>query len=106
MKISVKGFTLVELMIVMAIIAILAAIAYPSYINFVRESRRADAQAALTSVQLAQVLRGYGGCRRHVWRNRCRFDGPYAGDQPGRLVRPDAGKCQRYRLYGDGNRAG
>lgn len=66
MKISVKGFTLVELMIVIAIIAILAAIAYPSYINFVRESRRADAQAALTSVQLAQ----------QKLRSSCRF---YAG---------------------------
>jgi type IV pilus assembly protein PilE len=54
MKQSNKGFTLVELMIVISIIAILAAIAYPSYIDFVRKSRRADAQAALTNVQLAQ----------------------------------------------------
>ena len=66
MKPSEKGFTLVELMIVMSIIAILAAIAYPSYTDYVRKSRRADAQAALANVQLAQ----------QKLRSSCRF---YAG---------------------------
>lgn len=49
-----KGITLIELMIVIVIVGILAAIAYPSYQNSVRKARRADGQAALTSVQLAQ----------------------------------------------------
>lgn len=44
-----KGFTLIEIMIVVAIVAILAAIAYPSYVNYVRKSRRADAEAALVA---------------------------------------------------------
>ena len=66
MKKSIKGFTLVELMIVLSIIAILATIAYPSYIDFVRKSRRADAQAALANIQLAQ----------QKLRSSCRF---YAG---------------------------
>jgi len=42
------GFTLIELMIVVAIVAILAAVAYPVYTQHVRESRRAQAESALT----------------------------------------------------------
>lgn len=47
MPCGVRGFTLIELMIVVAIIAILAAIAYPSYTEYVRKSRRAQAKADL-----------------------------------------------------------
>ena len=42
-----RGFTLVELMIVVVIVAILAAIAVPSYMTSVRKTRRADAKTAL-----------------------------------------------------------
>jgi type IV pilus assembly protein PilE len=51
---SLRGFTLMELMIVVAIVGILAAIAYPSYTEQVRKSRRADATGALMG--LAGVL--------------------------------------------------
>jgi type IV pilus assembly protein PilE len=49
-----KGVTLIELMIVIVIVGILASIAYPSYQNSVRKARRADGEAALIAVQLAQ----------------------------------------------------
>lgn len=49
-----KGFTLIEMMIVIAIISILAAIGYPSYTSHVAETRRTKAEACL--VELSQNM--------------------------------------------------
>jgi type IV pilus assembly protein PilE len=51
---SIRGFTLIELMIVVAVLGILAAIAFPSYRESVRKSRRASATADMG--ELAQNL--------------------------------------------------
>ena len=50
-KNSLRGFALIELMIVVAIIAVLAAVAYPSYKEYVARSRRAEAKAVLVAAQ-------------------------------------------------------
>ncbi len=49
-----KGFTLIELMIVLAVLMLLAALAYPSYADSVRKARRMEGQAALVEAMGSQ----------------------------------------------------
>jgi type IV pilus assembly protein PilE len=51
---QIKGFTLIELMIVVAIVAILLTIALPAYNDQIRKSRRAQAKTDLT--EQSQIL--------------------------------------------------
>jgi type IV pilus assembly protein PilE len=52
-----RGFTLMELMVVIMIVAILAAVAYPNYTKSILRSNRSDARATL--LQIAQNLERY-----------------------------------------------
>lgn len=49
-----KGFTLVELIVVVAVMVILATIAYPLYTQQVMKSRRTEARVALNEIALAE----------------------------------------------------
>ena len=51
----IRGFTMIELVIVMAIVAILSVIAVKSYINEMRRSARADLQALVTTAATRQT---------------------------------------------------
>jgi len=52
----VKGFTIIELMIVLVIVAILVAIAYPSYVQYARKAKRGDAQQLLMNWAVNQEI--------------------------------------------------
>lgn len=51
---QVRGFTLIELMIVVVILAILAALAFTTYTKQVRKSKRAEAKQVLSDLGLKQ----------------------------------------------------
>ncbi|MGH8041088.1 MAG: type IV pilin protein [Rudaea sp.] len=51
---KIRGFSLLELMIVVAIVAVLAALAYDNYSRYAFRSRRVDGQNLLTSIASAE----------------------------------------------------
>lgn len=54
-KLTMKGFSLIELMIVVAIIGILSAIAIPNFQRFQSKSRQAEVKADLAAIYTAQT---------------------------------------------------
>jgi len=60
-----QGFTLIELMITVVIIGIIAAIAYPSYTKYMKQTRRSDAQIALTKAAALQE-KYYSDCNHYA----------------------------------------
>ena len=53
---SIKGLTLIELLIAIVIVGILAAVALPTYTNYMVRARRADAKTALEQLRASQEM--------------------------------------------------
>ncbi|MGE5242161.1 MAG: type IV pilin protein [Bacteroidota bacterium] len=60
-----QGFTLIELMITVVIIGIIAMIAYPSYTKYMAQTRRSDAQIALTRIA-SQQEKYFSDCNHYA----------------------------------------
>ncbi|MBI5415358.1 MAG: prepilin-type N-terminal cleavage/methylation domain-containing protein [Candidatus Omnitrophica bacterium] len=59
---SVKGFTLIELMVVIVIVGIIAAFGIPSYTKSIQKAHERDMAAQLTAIHAANLLyRSYNG---------------------------------------------
>jgi type IV pilus assembly protein PilE len=53
---DIKGFTLVEVLVVVVILAILAAIAVPIYLRYVESARAGEAQEAIGAIWAAEKV--------------------------------------------------
>lgn len=67
---SLRGFTLIEVMVVVAIIAILAAIAWPNYTRHVGRTHRVAAQACMAE---------YANYMERYYTSNLRYDQTQAG---------------------------
>ena len=63
--VRIKGFTLIEVMVVVAIIAILAAIALPAYSDYVKRANLVDATNQLSAFR-AQMEQYYQDARQYT----------------------------------------
>ena len=77
---DLKGFTLIELMIVVAIIAIIAMLAYPSYISYITRTNRVAAEGCVSQ---------YSSYMERFYTSNMRYD----QDQTGTLNTLPAIEC-------------
>ena len=90
MRSIMRGFTLVELMIVVVVVSILAAVAIPSYRNYVMRSQRIDATTALLRIQAAE--------EKYFLQNNAYTDQPGAGVPPAGLGHADRDGHRQLRI--------
>jgi len=124
MRKTMRGITLLELMIVVVIVGILAAIAYPNYREFVARAKRNEARAALLQIATNQERFYLQNGTFTLSMNQLGFsDDPFITDSQSYSVRvneadasnfratatyllggAEAGKCLTFQIDGRGTR--
>ena len=77
-QLALRGFTLIELMIVVAIVAIIAAVGYPSYISHITKTKRVAAEACLS--EYANYMERYYTQNLSYLKDTAGGDNPAIGD--------------------------
>ncbi|WP_428240331.1 type IV pilin protein [Gynuella sp.] len=90
----VKGFTLIEILVVIAIVAILAAIAIPSYNRYIQKSRAKAAAADLVAISLVM---------ENMYQRQLKYIKPTDVSATPALSNPTSGTPQTLAYLGNGD---
>jgi type IV pilus assembly protein PilE len=101
-RMSVAGFTLIELMITVAIVGMLAAIALPSYQSYVARANRAAARAQLT--QASQYMQRFYAANDSYSIDRAHANTVWVA-MPAALRRAPSEGAQTYEISDTGGNA-
>lgn len=93
---SVRGFTLIELMVVVVIVGLLMALAFPAYSSYIARSQRADARTTL--LQAAQYMQRFYAANDNFKETRSSPAVDVSTEMPAILKRSPANGATVYEL--------